>query len=383
MVPAARRSLARFIGGLPRAVLLALCVACCAACRPLLAPPASSSSLTLPSPTGGTATPIPTEPSTPTVASTPSATQAPALDREAVSAEIEAVHGPLEVRAVEPLCMRWADADGDEEPEWVGLYLQPSEPPQLKGFVLDGDAWHDITAPAGDEEGLGSYPSCELEVRDVNVDGRAEVLVQGRTSEGVDLMHIFVWGDAGYDMLASFRGDAGIEMRDINGDLVEEIVARYDAGDGLVWEQIHTWDGAHYGWTWERYSWLYADHPHVALADTPEHAVISFYLALSARDLPGAYHLFSAASQASRPYETWAGGFDTMLAVEAGSVSEIERGADRATVTAQVRAYDNLDGYVIARLWDVTWSLVNEGGLWRLEQGSSHELDRWEAPYYH
>jgi len=285
-------------------------------------------------------------------------------------------------REIDPLCIRWEDTDDDGDPEWVGLFLRPTDPPRLEGFVLDGETWHSLRAPAEDEQGLGTYPACQLEVRDVNVDGRAELLIRGHTKNGVDLLHIFVWRGSDYDLLASFRGDAGIEVTDVNGDPPQEVLARYDAGRGLAWEAIHTWDGSHYGWTWERYGWLYADHPHAYPTDSAERAVISFYLALNDRDLPGAYRLFSAAVEDAEPYETWAAGFDTTLAVEVGSVRRTQGTTDTATVSAQVRSYDNLDGYVVGRLWDVTWTVVNEEGTWQLQEGSQEPLDRWEAPYF-
>ena len=285
-------------------------------------------------------------------------------------------------RGIEPLCLRWEDSDDDGQPEWLGLYLRHGNPPRLEGFVLDGEAWHTLAPPAEDERGLGRYPVCEMEMCDVNADGRTELLIWGRAADDVDLLHIFVWRETTYDLLASFRGDAGIDAEEINGDLAQEIIARYRAGDGLAWEQIHTWDGSHYGWTWERYTWLHADHPHAYPMNSPQRTVIAFYLALDDRDLPGAHRLFSSAVEGARPYEAWAAGFDTMLAVEVGSVNETNRAGDAATVTALVRSYDNLDGYVIGRLWDVTWSLVREGEVWQLEQGASEELDRWEAVYF-
>lgn len=293
----------------------------------------------------------------------------------------EATQALLASRGIDPLCLRWEDTDDDGEPEWMGLYLRPADPPRLEGFVLDGETWHQLQAPAEDERGLGTYPTCEQEIRDVNADGRTELLVWGHTTDHVDLLHLFVWREPSYDLLASFRGDAGVDVMDIDGELPQEIVARYDAGGGLAWEQVHTWDGSHYGWTWERYAWLYADYPHAYLTDSPVHTVISFYLALGDRDLPGAYDMFSSAVAAAQPYETWATGFATTLAVEVGAVHETQRAGDGATVTAQVRSYDNLDGYAVGRLWDVTWTLVREQEAWRLEHGSNAQLDRWEAPY--
>lgn len=294
----------------------------------------------------------------------------------------ETVQGRLASRDIDPLCLRWEDADDDGEPEWVGLYLRPSDPPRLEGFVLDSEAWHDLRAPAEDEQGLGTQPVCELEVRDINADGHTELVVWGHTTENVDLLHIFVWRGATYGLLASFSADAGIEMMETDGDLRQEIVARWEAGEGLAWEQVHTWDGTHYGWTWERYTWLHADYPHAYLTDSPEHAVISFYLALADRNLHRAYRMFRASTEAAQAYETWAAGFNTMVSVEVGSVHEIDRVDDTATVTAQVRSYDNLDGYLVGRLWDVTWTVIREQGAWQLQKGRNEELERWEAAYY-
>jgi hypothetical protein len=293
--------------------------------------------------------------------------------------------GAVEIAArsegVEPICLRWEDTDDDGEAEWVGLYLRPTEPPRLKGFVLDGDTWHELTAPKEERHGLGQYPACELAVDDLNIDGKSEILVLGHAEQGIDVLHAFVWREARYELLASFQGDAGVRVEDVQGDFAEEIVVRNRAGRDLAWETIHAWDGTTYGWVWERYKWLYADRPHSYLTDSPTHAVISFYLAVDDRDLPGAYGLLSAASRASQPYRAWAAGFHTTLSAEVGAVHQVERVGDRATVAAQVRSYDNLDGYIVGRLWDVTWTVVWESEHWRLDASADAELDRWEAPY--
>jgi hypothetical protein len=298
-----------------------------------------------------------------------------------VAEAVEENRALLEGRAIDPLCLRWEDADDDGEPEWLGLYLRPAEPPRLEGFVRDGEDWHLLTSPGDNGEGLGTYATCEMEVSDINADGRTEVLIWGHTA-GADLLHIFIWSDETYRLLASARGDAGIGLEETNGDLAQEIVARYEAGDGLAWEQVHTWDGTHYGWTWERYSWLYADYPHAYPTHTPARAVISFYLALDDRDLPTAYELLSATARADQSYEAWAAGFDTTLSVEVGTVNELERAGTAAKVTALVRSYDNVDGYVVAKLWDVNWSVTQADGAWRLEAATNEELDRWEAVYF-
>jgi len=332
-------------------------------------------------------TPLPSPTPTPAPTSTP--TPAPTMDPAVVTAAVARVRARLAEASVEPLCLRWEDTDNDDVLEWVGLYLRPSEPPELAGFVLDGpnnDAWYDLLPlkkePGKEDFGLGEYPACELEVRDANADGRVEILIWGHAKTSTGLLHVFAWDGATYTLLGAFEGDAGVRLENADGDLADEISVRYDAGSGLVWEAVHTWDGANYGWTWERYDWFYLDRPHAYLTDTPEHVVISFYLALDDRDIPGAYSLLSDSARAAQPYDAWALGFATTMAAEVGVVHERTRGGGAALVAAQALAYDNADGRVVATLWDVEWMVVQTDGGWRLESAGAEQLDRWELEYY-
>lgn len=304
------------------------------------------------------------------------------LDPKNVAETVRVGRSAIDERSVDPICLRWEDTDQDGNREWLGVYLHPGDPSQLEGFVLDEHTWHELKAVETERYGLGEYPECQLEVRDVNIDGKVEIVFWGRADTALDLLHVFAWHESRYQEIASFQGEAGVELTDVNNDLIQEIIVRRDAGDGLAWETIHRWDGKDYVWNWERYGWLHADYPHAYLSDEPTHSVISFYLALDDRNLPGAYGLLSTEAKASEPYQTWAAGFNTTLGVEVGSVLEIERAGSGATVTAQVRSHDNIDGYVIGRLWDVTWLVIKEDGSWRLDSATQEELNQWEAPYF-
>ena len=345
--------------------------------------PAPSHTPTPPSTPIPSPSPTPTPIPSPTLAPAPTPTPAPTLDPAVVASIAAAGQARLGAEGVDPLCLRWEDSDGDGTPEWVGLYLQPGEPPWLSAFVLDGETWHALEPLEKEKHGLGEYPTCELEVRDVNADGRIEVLVWGHAGDSIDLLHVFCWDGTTYALVAPFEGDAGLRLENTDGDLADEVVVGYDAGGGLAWEAVYTWDGAHYGWTWERYTWFYLDRPHAYRTDTSEHAIISFYLAIDDRDLPGAYGLLSGSARAAQPYETWAVGFATTVAAEVGAVHEFARSGDVATVAAQVRAYDNVDGRVIATVWDVKWTVVQTPDGWRLESATTEQLDQWELDYYH
>jgi hypothetical protein len=286
----------------------------------------------------------------------------------------------LASKGIEPLCMRWEDVDADGTAEWVGLYFTDS----LGAFVLDDDVWYGLGPQPGEKYGLGKYPTCELEVRDVNTDGRVEILVWGHAEADTDVLHIFAWDEGDFVQVASFEGEAGVRLENVDGDLFEEVSVRYDVSRDLVWEVVYTWDGMHYGWTWERYAWRYLDRPHKYLVDTPEHAVISFYLAIDDQDVPAAFDLLSPDARASlSPYEVWAAGFATTISTEVGSVHELgERSEAGARVACQVRAFDNVNGRVILSLWDVVWTVVRIDEGWRLSNATATQLDQWEASYY-
>ena len=55
---------------------------------------------------------------------------------------------------------------------------------------------------------------------------------------------------------------------------------------------------------------------------------------------------------------------------------------DQATVAAQVRALDNVDGRVVATVYAVEWRMARGGEGWRLVSGTAQALETWEVPYY-
>lgn len=354
-------------------VLLSLLLGGCLS----LTPPASTPSPIPPSPTpvppSPTFTPVPTN--TPTPVPTPGPAE--------ISATVEAGKAAITRAGVQPICLRQEDTDGDGELEWIGLHLLPGEPPRLTGFVLDGAAWYPLAPPESEEfKGLGEFPACELEVRDLNADKVPELVIWGHAQNGATLLHIFRWDGSHYALLGSFEGKGGIRLENRDGDLYDEVVVRWRPEGPLVWEVVYTWDGAHYVWTWDRYAWYYLDRPHPYPDDTPLHALASFYLALNDRDLPAAYQFLSPAARSGQTYEAWALGFATTVRVEVGAARLVSEEEDRATVAAQVRAVDNVSGRMVSRVYAVEWLLVRTEEGWRLEWGKAELLEEWEMKYF-
>lgn len=342
-----------------------------------------------PSPTA-TALPTATPTLTPTPTPTPFPTPDPALAQAtamAGQAQIQALAGTATV-----VCFRYEDTDGDTAPEWIALLHQAGPPARLSAFVLDGPTAFPLEAALPDvgkpDYGLGQYATCELEVRDVNADGKPETAIFGHAENAKTLLHLFVWDAAlnGYRRLGDFMGDAGVRLENRDGDLADEIVVGYreQHAQDLAWYTLFTWDGQTYGWTADRYGWYFLDRPHVYPTHKPEFAVIAFYLALNDRDLPGAYGLLAPSAQAQRAYTEWAAGFHTTLRVEVGSVHTVPTATTdtQARVAAMVTSWDNETGHIIARLWNVEWDTVLTSEGWRLVSGTTAQLDQWEARYW-
>ena len=356
---------------------------------PTVAPATESPTATATADPTSTATSVPPT-HTPTL--TPTATPYPTPDPATLSET--AKRGLARVQAAaedaDLVCLRYEDADGDAEPEWLALTHQPEAGPRLNAFVLDDEAFYALPAaqpePGDPDYGLGEYATCEVEVRDVNADGRPEIAIFGHAETNKTLLHLFVWEAGAYRLLGAFQGDAGVFFEDADGDLAEEVIEGHHdtAAPSLAWHVVFTWDGQTYGWTSDRWAWFYPDRPHTYPTHKPTYAVISFYLALDDRDLPGAHALLAEGTRAARPYNEWAAGFATTLRVKAGAVHQISGVGDEnsARVASQVLSWDNIDGRVMVRTWEVEWATVRTADGWRLTESSMVLLDEWEAPYW-
>jgi hypothetical protein len=285
--------------------------------------------------------------------------------------------------------LRYEDTDADGAPEWIALVHQPAaSPPSLSAFVLDEGVAYDLEAGSpelGDPDvGLGEFATCEVEVRDVNLDGVVDIAIFGRLQGNKTFLHLFAWDGAAYRRLGYFSGDAGVRLVNVDGDAEDEIWEGYrvQGAPNLAWYVVHTWEDGTYGWTSERYEWHFADRPQTYPDHRPEDAVIAFYLALNDRDLPGAYDLLAASSRPA--YNDWAIGYATTARVSVGGVHTVpdQTTEARARVAAMVTAWDNEGGVIIGRLWNVEWDVALTEQGWRLVSSSAEQLEEWAVPYW-
>jgi len=287
------------------------------------------------------------------------------------------------------LCARHEDTDADGVPEWLVLLHQNTAPSRLSAFILDGEATFALepgpAKPGVPLMGLGQYPVCEVEMRDINADGLPEIAIFGHADNNETLLHLYVWSDDGhYRRLGFFSGDAGVHFEDTDGDLEEEILEGYrDRGaPDLAWYIVHTWEEQTYGWTSDRYGWYDLNRPQAYPVHKPEYAVISFYLALDDRDLPGAYARLLP--QDTRSYASWALGFATTVHVRVGSVHVIPgtETENSARVAAMVTSWDNEGGMIFTRLWNTEWTTRNTTEGWQLVDATAELLNESLVPYW-
>ena len=347
-----------------------------------------------PLPATSTATPpVATPPPSPTLPPTPTAspTPEPAPDPSQLLAIAETGMAALQTAAgaADILCIRYEDTDADGQPEWLALtQRQGSTTNRLDAFVLDDGIVHELPSaqpkPGAAAVGLGEYATCEIQIRDVNIDGMPEIAIFGHAKGNKTLLHLFAWEDDGYRRLGFFSGDAGVAFRDVDGDLEEEIWEGYrmQSAPSIAWYVVYTWENHTYGWTSDTYDWYFDDRPQSYPTHQPDTAVIAFYLALNERDLPGAYELLLPQNRPS--YEEWAIGYATTLQVREGDVHTIPAatGEARSRVSAMVRAWDNERGVLIGRLWNVEWDTALTEDGWRLLTSSAELLDEWTVSYW-
>jgi hypothetical protein len=304
------------------------------------------------------------------------------------STGLERIRNMTESRQL--ICLRYEDLDSDGKSEWFALTHQIDNPPNLQAIVLDDDVTHTLVPakpePGVPDVGFGQFPVCDIKVQDINLDGQTDIIIIGHTTDNETLLHVFSWNPikAEYTMLGYFTGDAGVMLTEVDGDLAFEIWEGYRIREApsLTWYVINTWQDQTYGWTSDRYDWYSRERPHSYPTHQPEYAVISFYLALDDRDLPGAFDLLMP--QTRTDYKTWATGYSTTVRIDVGGVHTLPGNvtADRTRVATMVTSYDNEYGVVIKRLWTVEWDTAYTEQGWRLLSSTAELLEEAKATYF-
>ncbi|NBD36521.1 MAG: hypothetical protein GVY30_11070, partial [Chloroflexi bacterium] len=209
-----------------RALILLFCVSACTASTPpsvvvvtptSLAATSTAESITQPTSPPASPTVIPTTIPTETSSPPPVATPKPGPLLAAANAGMARVRAQAGDATL--VCLRYEDTDADGAPEWFALTHQATvSPTRLSAFVLDETEAYPLEPaypkPGAPDIGLGQYTVCDVEIRDLNADGRTEIAIFGHGAGNETLLHLYAWDGEHYQRLGRFAGDAGVLLKD-------------------------------------------------------------------------------------------------------------------------------------------------------------------------
>jgi len=303
-----------------------------------------------------------------TVLGTPAATAA--LSAVTLEPELSA----WRAAGIEPFCLILGDTDGDGEKEWVGLHQERAgDWAGVQGFVLDGDQFYPLGGLESAEPSsmvgcvLGDDALPALAIRDVNADGKTEIIAGGQNRDGQSQMSIFLWDPQGeYRLLAYFSGSESIAARDKDGDGALEIIVVNRVGPGVLFEEISVWDGTRYVLSRGRYlrSSSYAGALSVS---TPEQALMAFYLSLEARDVATAYGLLAPAMQERQKYDAFLLSQAAVDSFELGELRRIREGGEIVVLSGRLWLTKTSANRASRESYQGEWRLASTGSGWQIE----------------
>ncbi|MHB1416094.1 MAG: BsuPI-related putative proteinase inhibitor [Chloroflexota bacterium] len=151
-----------------------------------------------------------------------------------------------------------ADLDGDGKQELVTLTAFGASAERLSADSLEAS----IFVPSGSEyslawqsEKLVGERAGPLEAKDINGDGRPEVLSMQSMGAAGETLYVFAWLGEGYGTLTPRGGDfdgkpsfgeTGVNVRDVDGDGTLEILAY--SGGAAAKTAVYKWDGKAYSY---------------------------------------------------------------------------------------------------------------------------------------
>jgi hypothetical protein len=212
----------------------------------------------------------------------------------------------------------------------------------------------------GDE--LGESPTAELMARDLTGDGGPELALRSVVGVHGTVMKIFRWSGQSYGVIGDFFGDSGVNLVDLDGDGVPEVVVGmrlYDRAQ-LRSEATLGWDGAAYR---ARYARLGFTFDPAQVQQYPEAVVLRYCQAIASKDYRAAYDLLGGGMRSGQSAANFAVGFADLadLRVEDLEVTREEAESAQVRVALTTTQVDGTQHH-----YEGTWTLERAGESWRL-----------------
>ena len=155
---------------------------------------------------------------------------------------------------------------------------------------------------------------------------------------------------------------------DLDGDEVAEVVARSEAGPGIVLEEISAWDGEAY--VLERTRYAAAPAYQGTLPDeTPEAALVAYYLSLGRHDLSAAFSLQTLPLQIRQSREALAQSVAAVAEVELGELARdgTPAGTSPVALSGELHLSRYEAGRRIVDSYEGRWSMEETAAGWRVD----------------
>jgi hypothetical protein len=209
---------------------------------------------------------------------------------------------------------------------------------------------------------LGENPAADLQARDLTGDGGPELALRSAVGVHGTVLKIFRWSGSRYDVVGDFFGDSGVNLNDVDGDGVPEVVVGmrlYDRAQ-LRSEATLGWDGAAYR---ARYARLGFTFDPAEVQQYPEAVVLRYYQAIGAKDYRAAYDLLGGGMRAGQTYASFAAGFGDLADLRVEDLEVTREEAESAQVRVALST-TQVDGS--QHRYEGTWTLERAGESWRL-----------------
>ena len=255
------------------------------------------------------------------------------------------------------------DTDGDGVNELLVIY---QEGRSGRGLVIRREGANGRAYPLGGDKPVELFQDAWTgnTVRDINADGKIEVMVEGIVKGATTTVSVFQWTGKAYATLLSLTGTQGVAIDDAQARGVFDFTALQ-----MLFERSSVIRATHAEWDKGAYA---VESDVLFLLGTPdkinypEEAALAYYIFLD-KDQPADMYALLTEPQASQtPQKALEDLSRTLDNVTVSTLALDDEQADSARASLEVVSVEHGTGK--AQSAQVVWRLKKENGQWRLAE---------------
>jgi hypothetical protein len=255
------------------------------------------------------------------------------------------------------------DTDGDGVSEMLVIYREGGGG---HGLVIRREGAGGRAYPLGADKPVQLFQASWTDntVRDINADGKIEIMVEGADTGSATTVSVFQWNGRGYATLLSLSGTQGVAIDDPQARDIFDFTALQ-----LLFDRSAIMRATHAEWDKGAYA-LKSDVLFLLgppdRSNYPEEAALAYYIFLDKADPEAMYALLTEPQKSKTTLKALQ---DLSRSVDGVSVTSLridEEMSDSAQVTASVVSVEHGSGK--EQRAETVWRLKKENGQWRLAE---------------